>query len=341
MSWYVRSLQEQLPLDAWLNGGLGLPQQPVAPGLPVPGVISNDQFSVLEGLSPELQAFTTGHAGLEIDPSLMWSQIFDLPSTGRDLGPLSGVEAVDDLSREELEAAIKQLFGELYSDGLPLEGRPDSNIQHALATGDFSGLSAEDLVSLFDLLDQYRRNQNNPGRVAAQPNAAVAPQGSWGPGGTNRYGGGGTHSGVNGSAPAPSGPAPVGPPPPGSSTGEALAHTAEQVANRMGTTGWCYRGAAESIAQSMGVQLTGGSAYMAADQIAASGRFQEVEVSPENLTQLPPGAVVVWGQTDASPHGHISIALGDGREASDHVQNQITSLRGATNYRVFIPNDAP
>ncbi len=339
MSWYVRSPQDLAPLEAWLNGGLGLPQQPVAPGLPVPGAVDADQFSTLGGLSPELQAFATSHARMELDPSLMWSQIFDLPSTGRDLGPLSGVQGADDLSREELEAAIEQIFGELHAEGLPLEGRPNSNVQHALATGDFSGLSAEDLVSLFDLLDQYRQNQNNAARIAAQPHAAVAPRGSWGPGGTNSYGGGGTHSGVNGSAPAPSGPVPVGPPPPGSTTGEALAHTAEQVANRMGTTGWCYRGAAESISQSMGVQLTGGSAYMAADQIAASGRFQEVEVSPENLTQLPPGAVVVWAQTDASPHGHISIALGDGREASDHVQNQLTSLRGSTNYRVFVPTD--
>ncbi|MEQ8275592.1 MAG: hypothetical protein RKU31_18105 [Deltaproteobacteria bacterium] len=340
MSWFVRSPEDNPLLQPWLNLPFVGQQTPAAPGMPIPGLAQGDQFSILEGLSPELAEFTAGHAGAEIDPSLMWSQLMGLPESGRDLGPLSGIDGVEDMSREELESAIKDLFAELYADGTPLEGRPDSDIQHALATGDFSGLSAEDLISLFTLLDQYRQNQNNPGPVASQPHASVAPQGSWGPGGTNSYGGGGQHTGTNRSAPAPSGPAPVGPPPPGSSAGEALAHTAEQVANGMGTTGWCYRGVKQAVAQSTGVQLTGGSAYEAADQLAASGRFQEVEVSPENLTQLPPGAVVVWGQTSASPHGHISVALGDGREASDHVQSQITSLRGASNYRVFVPTDA-
>jgi hypothetical protein len=86
------------------------------------------------------------------------------------------------------------------------------------------------------------------------------------------------------------------------------------------------------------VQLTGGSAYQAADQLARSDRFREVSVSPDQLRSLPPGAVVVWGRTDRSPHGHISVALGNGQEASDHIQTQMTSLRGAQNYRVFVPN---
>ena len=60
--------------------------------------------------------------------------------------------------------------------------------------------------------------------------------------------------------------------------------------------------------------------------------------APE-LGDLPPGAVVVWGRTAASPDGHISVALGDGREASDHIDQQRTHLRGYTNYRVFFPVD--
>ena len=51
---------------------------------------------------------------------------------------------------------------------------------------------------------------------------------------------------------------------------------------------------------------------MAADQLAARPEFKEVNVSTEELSELPAGAIVVWGKTDVSPDGHISIALGDG-----------------------------
>lgn len=125
----------------------------------------------------------------------------------------------------------------------------------------------------------------------------------------------------------------------GSASGQHLAQVAERTAMGMGSVGMCYRGAKASIARATGVQLTGGSAWMAANQLANSGRFREVSVPQSQLRNLPAGAVVVWGQTNRSPHGHISVALGDGREASDHVQRQITSLRGASNYRVFVPND--
>jgi hypothetical protein len=116
-----------------------------------------------------------------------------------------------------------------------------------------------------------------------------------------------------------------------------LGDAAESVARRMGSTGWCYTGVADALAL-QGVTVTGMSAYMAADQLARMpARFQEVSVAPSALRDLPRGAVVVWGKTGASPDGHISVALGDGREASDHIQSQITALRGASNYRVFIP----
>ena len=77
---------------------------------------------------------------------------------------------------------------------------------------------------------------------------------------------------------------------------------------------------------------------MAADQLAASGKYKEYKVGPSQLSELPPGAVVVWRKTNKSPHGHISIALGNEKEASDHVSNQIISLRGDNGYRVFMPN---
>ena len=57
------------------------------------------------------------------------------------------------------------------------------------------------------------------------------------------------------------------------------------------------------------------------------------------MPSLPAGSIVVWGKTDKSPNGHISISSGDGKEYSDHVEVQRTNLRGYTNFRVFMPLD--
>lgn len=245
------------------------------------------------------------------------------------------------VDREKLEAAIKELFQQLAQQGLPLEARPGSALAEAMATGDFSQLEDAELMQLLVLMALYGRNRHKPGAVAGQANAAMAPRGSWpAGGGANRAGGGTQPTGANRNAAPPTGPVPpAGDIPPGTPAGQRLAMSARQVANSMNSTGWCYRGVKQAVSRATGVQLTGGSAYQAADQLAASGRFREIGVAPNQLRDLPPGAVVVWGQTDRSPHGHISVALGDGQEASDHIQAQITSLRGASNYRVFMPNE--
>lgn len=122
--------------------------------------------------------------------------------------------------------------------------------------------------------------------------------------------------------------------------GQALATRANRVAGSMGgsnSTGRCYVGVKRALQNE--ISLTGASAYMAAGQLARSPRFREATgLRPADLRTLPPGAVVVWGKTKASPDGHISVALGNGREASDYRGTQMTSLRGATNFRVFLPN---
>ena len=118
--------------------------------------------------------------------------------------------------------------------------------------------------------------------------------------------------------------------------GQRVADAASRIARARGTTGWCYKGVADALEQA-GVTVTGGSAYMAADQLARNPRFLEARVDASQLGKLPAGAVVVWGKTGPSPHGHISVALGDGREASDHIAGQMTSLRGYRNARVFLP----
>ena len=117
--------------------------------------------------------------------------------------------------------------------------------------------------------------------------------------------------------------------------GQALAQEASREARARGTVGNCYNAVADVIDRKVDKFLWGGHAYMAADQLAArKDRFREVPAN--DLAKLPAGAVVVWGK-GSSRSGHISIALGDGREASDHIDAQMRSHYGGAPARVFVP----
>lgn len=97
----------------------------------------------------------------------------------------------------------------------------------------------------------------------------------------------------------------------------------------------CYKFVKEGLAAE-GVEVTGKSAYMAAPQLARNSQFQEMRgVKPSELSELPAGAVVVWNKSKKHPNGHISVALGDGREVSDRIRTQIEGY--GTSVRVFIP----
>jgi|GEM_PF-2435432 len=121
-----------------------------------------------------------------------------------------------------------------------------------------------------------------------------------------------------------------------SPNGQAIANSARNIAASRNTTGRCYAGVADALDQH-GINLHGGSAYMAANQLAQHPSYREINATGDQLRNLPAGAVVVWGQTAASPHGHISIADGRGNEMSDHIDRQRTQLRGDRNARVFLP----
>lgn len=112
-----------------------------------------------------------------------------------------------------------------------------------------------------------------------------------------------------------------------------LAETARRVAAGMNTTGWCAKGVGDALdAAGLSSQRVP-SAYMKADILARDPRFREIDVSGGNI---PPGAVIVHpaGYNGAgSVHGHIAVSLGNGQEASDHIQRLITS----PNMRVFVP----
>lgn len=121
----------------------------------------------------------------------------------------------------------------------------------------------------------------------------------------------------------------------GSDTGKKLAEIAKaEATNGDSSGGWCYRDVGRSLAK-IGINVSGGSAYMAADQLAKNPKVKEVKVSQGDLAKLPAGAIVVWDRGAGHEHGHISIATGDGKEASDLMRNQITNY--GTSFRVFMP----
>jgi hypothetical protein len=122
-----------------------------------------------------------------------------------------------------------------------------------------------------------------------------------------------------------------------SNTDTELAQLARQHAtDGTGDGGHCFRNVAQDLAK-LGINTWGSSAYMAADELAANNKVQEVKgLGADQLKKLPAGAIVVWAANASNPYGHISVAMGDGTEASDIMRNQITNLNGSS-FRVFYP----
>ena len=116
--------------------------------------------------------------------------------------------------------------------------------------------------------------------------------------------------------------------------GNLIADEAFYEASSRGTYGWCYNAVADAVERITGPFLWGEHAYQAADQLSSSIDFYEVY--DYTLTSLPSGAIVVWGK-GSSRSGHISVSLGDGREASDHIAYQMTYHYGGARERVFYP----
>lgn len=116
--------------------------------------------------------------------------------------------------------------------------------------------------------------------------------------------------------------------------GNKIADEAYYEASRRGTYGWCYNAVADAVERVTGPFLWGSHAYQAADQFASSPHFYEVY--SYDMNRLPSGAIVVWGK-GSSRSGHISVALGNGQEASDHIASQMTYHYGGAPARVFYP----
>ncbi|MBS2036959.1 CHAP domain-containing protein [bacterium] len=120
----------------------------------------------------------------------------------------------------------------------------------------------------------------------------------------------------------------------GSDFGKKLAAQAEKTANQINTPGLCLKGVNDAM-QAMGLPVhREAAAWMAVDDFQKNPHFKEVKVSKDQLKSLPPGAVVIWDKGAGLPYGHISVALGNGREASSKVRNQLLLN---TNFHVFLP----
>lgn len=130
--------------------------------------------------------------------------------------------------------------------------------------------------------------------------------------------------------------------------GRTIAQNAYHEAMNLGgysSLGLCYTGVGLALEKS-GVEVTGLSAYMAAEQLKNHPSFREVKVTASQLPKLPAGAVVVW---DRSPnqnewtwgrgyqHGHISISDGKGHEISDYIDTQRTSYYASNTFWVYLP----
>lgn len=120
----------------------------------------------------------------------------------------------------------------------------------------------------------------------------------------------------------------------GSDFGKKFASQAEKTANRINTSGLCLKGVNDTM-QAMGLPVhREAAAWMAVDDFQKNPKFKEVKVSKDQLKSLPAGAVVIWDKGSGLPYGHISVALGDGREASSKVRQQLLLN---TNFHVFLP----
>ena len=114
---------------------------------------------------------------------------------------------------------------------------------------------------------------------------------------------------------------------------EKLATAAEASAKRRNSRGMCLAGVQDAFEAAGMKKDRKPSAYMMKSELSSDKRFKKI-ATPADLSKLPRGAIVVWDRTNKNPHGHISVALGGGKEASDHIQSQIKNLSTAT---VFVP----
>lgn len=116
-----------------------------------------------------------------------------------------------------------------------------------------------------------------------------------------------------------------------------LASIAKRNAEKTDTVGMCFKGVREGFEESgfSNGEIRGKSAYMAAGMLRKHKNFTEIQgLTKSDLKSLPAGCVIVWDKSQGHKHGHIAVTLGNGQEASDHVQGLVQ--RNAK-FWVFVP----
>ncbi len=108
----------------------------------------------------------------------------------------------------------------------------------------------------------------------------------------------------------------------GSPLGELLARAAEQNARAVNTPGLALREVSKVLRQFQFRLGQYQSCYQVVGDLRQSPRLQEVQIQKCQLPLLPPGAIVVWDRAPELAHGHLSIALGEGWEASSTLNEQ-------------------
>jgi hypothetical protein len=120
----------------------------------------------------------------------------------------------------------------------------------------------------------------------------------------------------------------------GTALGERIAKRAEADAAAYNTPGMCLQEVGK-VLREFGIPVNRHpAAWQALPDLQKSNKVKEISVGKDQLDKLPAGAIVVWDKGAGLPYGHISIALGDGREASSKLRQQ---LHLNTSYHVFIP----
>ena len=121
---------------------------------------------------------------------------------------------------------------------------------------------------------------------------------------------------------------------PVSQLGERLALAAEQNARAVNTPGWALREVTKVLRHFHFRLGQHHNCFQVVGDLRQIAWVQEVQIQRAQLPMLPPGTIVIWDKAPELPQGHISIALGEGWEASSTLNEQ-QNLN--SNLWVFIP----
>ncbi len=115
-----------------------------------------------------------------------------------------------------------------------------------------------------------------------------------------------------------------------SQLGHRLVAQAVKTAHQMNSIGWCARGVKRTL-RHFGVDGIEGHAADTKEFFDRDRRFKRVD-----LNDLQPGDIVVRGRSRGHRYGHVLVYLGNGMEASDHVQrlSKASKYGGSWAYRM-------